>query len=342
MISISVVNSDKSFDRNYMFSQTDESHLLYPLWYLKKELKKRGVDIHTSDILPKEKADYILYNEYPKNNISGVMDLPSTSDKNRSFLLSLECPIIRPENYKTKYHSKFKKVLTWHDDLVASNDTRYVKSNFCNNLREVNTSNSQRSRFLVCIAGNKKIDAAEELYSERRKVVEWFESTNSSDFDLYGNGWGSFKVNSNRWYRPLNRIFSYLPVNRKTHSSWKGRADNKIEVLSKYKFNLCFENAKSYPGYITEKIFDSFFAGTVPVYWGAPNIERYIPADCYIDFRKFNDVSDCYDFLKTVTDDQIIIYQQSMQRFLESEKSYQFSMECFVNTILSAVGETPN
>ena len=342
MISISVVNSDKVFDGDYMFSQTDESHLLYPLFYLKKELRKRDVDIHTSDILPKEQADYILYNDYPKSNNFGIVDAPQASEKDRSFLLSLECPIIRPENYKIKYHSKFKKVLTWHDDLVASNDTKYVKSNFCNNLREVNTSNSQRSGFLVCIAGNKKIDAAEELYSERLKVIKWFESSGNPDFDLYGNGWGSGKVSSNRWYRPLNRIFSYLPDNRKTHSSWKGRAESKTEVLSKYKFNLCFENAKSYPGYITEKIFDSFFAGTVPVYWGASNIENYIPSDCYIDFRAFNSISDCYEFLKTVSDDQIVIYQQSMQRFLESEKSYQFSLKCFVNTVLSVIGKTPN
>lgn len=342
MISISVVNSDKVFDGNYMFSQADENHLLFPLYYLKKELKKRSVEIHTSDILSKDKADYILYNEYPKNNLSGILDLPRASEKNRSFLLSLECPIIRPENYKLKHHSNFKKVLTWHDGLVALNGGKYIKSNFCNNLREVNTSNSQRSEFLVCIAGNKKIDAVEELYSERLKVIKWFECSGNPDFDLYGNGWGSRKVSSNRWYRPLNRIFSYLPDNRKIHSSWKGRAENKIEVLSKYKFNLCFENAKSYPGYITEKIFDSFFAGTVPVYWGASNIENYIPSDCYIDFRAFNSISDCYEFLKTVSDDQIVIYQQSMQRFLESEKSYQFSLKCFVNTILSVIGKAPN
>lgn len=342
MISISVVNSDKVFDGNYMFSQTDEGHLLYPLYYLKKELKKNDVDIHTSDILPKEQADYILYNEYPKKNNFGIVDAPPDSEKDRSFLLSLECPIIRPENYKIKYHSKFKKVLTWHDDLVALDGSKYIKSNFVNNLREANTSNSQRSGFLVCIAGNKKIDAAEELYSERLKVIKWFESSGNPDFDLYGNGWGSGKVSSNRWYRSLNRIFSYLPDNRKIHSSWKGRAENKTAVLSKYKFNLCFENAKSYPGYITEKIFDSFFAGTVPVYWGASNIENYIPSDCYIDFRAFNSISDCYEFLKTVSDDQIVIYQQSMQRFLESEKSYQFSLKCFVNTILSVIGKTPN
>ena len=34
-------------------------------------------------------------------------------------------------------------------------------------------------------------------------------------------------------------------------------------------------------GYITEKIFDSFFAGVVPIYWGAENITDYVPKSLY-------------------------------------------------------------
>ena len=36
-------------------------------------------------------------------------------------------------------------------------------------------------------------------------------------------------------------------------------------------------------GYVTEKIFDAFKAGCVPVYWGAENITKYVPAECFID-----------------------------------------------------------
>ena len=42
---------------------------------------------------------------------------------------------------------------------------------------------------------------------------------------------------------------------------------DKIEWLKSYKFNICFENG-SYPGYLTEKLFDAFMAGCVPIYWG--------------------------------------------------------------------------
>ena len=42
---------------------------------------------------------------------------------------------------------------------------------------------------------------------------------------------------------------------------------SKIEWLKQYKFNMCFENSSS-PGYLTEKLFDAFEAGCIPIYWG--------------------------------------------------------------------------
>lgn len=49
---------------------------------------------------------------------------------------------------------------------------------------------------------------------------------------------------------------------------------NKIEWLKTYKFNICFENS-SYPGYLTEKLFDAFLAGCVPIYWGDTSLNIY-------------------------------------------------------------------
>lgn len=41
----------------------------------------------------------------------------------------------------------------------------------------------------------------------------------------------------------------------------------KYDLLSQYKFNLCFENSIS-EGYVTEKLFQALVAGTMPIYWG--------------------------------------------------------------------------
>lgn len=46
----------------------------------------------------------------------------------------------------------------------------------------------------------------------------------------------------------------------------------KLEWLPNYKFNICFENS-SYPGYATEKLYEAYIGGTIPIYWGSPTIE---------------------------------------------------------------------
>lgn len=84
----------------------------------------------------------------------------------------------------------------------------------------------------------------------------------------------SFLVsNSNRFATFRNTFFHKLSKYKKVDSGGKYanninyRVQDKIEWLQKYKFNICFENS-SYPGYLSEKIFDAFAAGCVPIYWG--------------------------------------------------------------------------
>ena len=53
---------------------------------------------------------------------------------------------------------------------------------------------------------------------------------------------------------------------------------NKYDTLSKYKISITIENCNDY---ISEKIFDSFLAGTIPVYVG-PDLNQFgIPHNLY-------------------------------------------------------------
>jgi hypothetical protein len=47
---------------------------------------------------------------------------------------------------------------------------------------------------------------------------------------------------------------------------------SKLAWLPKYKFNICFENS-SYPGYVTEKLYEAYIGNTIPIYWGSSTIE---------------------------------------------------------------------
>jgi hypothetical protein len=52
----------------------------------------------------------------------------------------------------------------------------------------------------------------------------------------------------------------------------------KEDGLSTYMFSFAHENA-SYPGYFTEKILDCFATGTIPIYWGDPEINKKFNSD---------------------------------------------------------------
>ena len=54
--------------------------------------------------------------------------------------------------------------------------------------------------------------------------------------------------------------------------------DSKDELLRDYRFQIVIEN-DSYQTYFTEKLTDCFATGTIPIYWGAPDIGKYFNTD---------------------------------------------------------------
>lgn len=60
--------------------------------------------------------------------------------------------------------------------------------------------------------------------------------------------------------------------------------EEKNKVLGGYNFNICFEN-DLYPGYVTEKVIDSWRAGSIPVWWGLDPL-GYINPKAVINFAK--------------------------------------------------------
>lgn len=132
----------------------------------------------------------------------------------------------------------------------------------------------------------------------------------------------------------LNRFKLLTGLLKLDYPSYKGAIKSKREILQKYKFAICYENVRDIPGYITEKIFDCFFAGCVPVYWGAPNITDHIPADTFIDRRAFKSYEELYNYLKNMSDEDYIDYLDAIKNFIKSDKIYPFSAKCFAKTLI--------
>lgn len=63
--------------------------------------------------------------------------------------------------------------------------------------------------------------------------------------------------------------------------------DDKAEALDRYRYHIAIENHIA-PHHMTEKLADTFLAGTLPFYFGAPNAADYFPPNSFIpiDIRK--------------------------------------------------------
>ena len=116
---------------------------------------------------------------------------------------------------------------------------------------------------------------------------------------------------------------------------------NKLAVLARYKFCICYENG-ILNGWLSEKIFDCFFAGCVPIYLGAPNVGDYIPAGTFIDRRDFADYDQLYDLISTMDQACYEEYQHNIAAFLKSEDYRKFtrrSFACNMVQVITAMGK---
>ncbi|HUZ92723.1 MAG TPA: glycosyltransferase family 10 [Candidatus Paceibacterota bacterium] len=184
-----------------------------------------------------------------------------------------------------------------------------------------------KNKFLVMINSNLRPRGfrSKEQYSERLRAVRFF--SQRADFDLYGTRWDRVP------FFPHWRC--YFDAKR----SWRGTIPgDKFSIMAGYKFAICFENSK-FNGYVSEKIFDCLMAGVVPVYLGAPDITDYVPADCFIDMRKFKSYSELEDYLRAMSEANRKKYLENIARYLNKERDGLFSPRVLAEKIIKAVSD---
>lgn len=65
--------------------------------------------------------------------------------------------------------------------------------------------------------------------------------------------------------------------------------DNKLDALAHYKYSIVVEPERC-PGLFSEHLIDCLSVGTIPIYWGCPNIGKYFDKNSFIEFQKVNEV----------------------------------------------------
>lgn len=341
-VKIFIDPTSEHYYQNILFDEKNEyynrDNCLAPYIYLREFLNKKGYEVHT--------ADFLLNSEKTsKTNIYislGVLNNYKKLSKRKDVILSaffiLEPPVVAPNLYKqipalSKY---FKKIFvhTTGDDLKEY--TEGIKNIYKFYWPQTYGAvideywNNKNRKFLTLINANKKPSHPKnELYSERIKAIKYFSQYN--EIDLYGFGWDRYCFSG--FLSRLNKFTFLTKLLAQNYPSYKGSVKSKYETLSKYNFAICFENM-ILSGYITEKIFDCFFVGTIPIYLGAPDIEKYVPKECFIDMRDFSNYDELRKYLHSLTEKDIDKYRENAKDYLNSEKYKPFTKEYFAELIL--------
>lgn len=203
----------------------------------------------------------------------------------KSILIRNEPDVVIPNNYKLSKVSGFQSII----DLGRTGSEKYVSLPWPQDWQKLNRedffSDKRRERTVI-IASNKISFVAGELYSLRRMCLNLIPG-----LDIIGYGWNSplgarifaavkslglaIISGSTISRTALNNFFEPTP-------NYLGESGNKIRALSEYRQSLVIENSTDY---MSEKLFDAFFAGTIPIYVGPPVRAFGIPKELVVESK---------------------------------------------------------
>lgn len=300
--------NDKKFDgRGYKYIK------------LREQFLKKGIQLNTHDI----------YTDYSKVSFTIFLDAAQFDKRyisKKNYLIVIEPDSIHKKNNSDFSRKFYDKIFTWQDNLL--DNKKYFKYNFSYNLN-INEQLFFKNKIkkAVMVASKKNSSHKNELYSKREEIINWYNENKFKHFDLYGRGWDRFKFKIyplkylNR-FEKLSKIMSKTIFYNNYENVYKGKIDNKLDLISNYQFCYCLENIKNIKGYITEKIFDSFFSGTIPIYKGADNVLQYIPQDTFINLDSFKSLSELDNYLMNNCD--VEFFRKNILEFLKSNAVQKF------------------
>ena len=274
--------------------------------------------------------DYIIFSNAPSPN-DEIYRSAKSSHKSRLILIVTEPKVVVPQGHNVNFIKNFSYVFTFNDDLIASHDNVY-KFNLPQPLRI-------RSEFIpldqrkdmVLVGANKPShrNRQSSLHNIKIQLIRNLESS-KVQIDIFGPEWKQAKK-----YPKIKKLlfWRYRYYNFK---SLRGYTNNKLQEVANYKFSLVLENSEQ-NGYISEKIFEAMFSYAVPIYYGAPNIENYVPIECFIHARKFDNNDQLINYVKNLTLQEIENYIQNAQKFLSSDEFLPFLATTNANNIFTTI-----
>ena len=324
-----IFNVERKVQNNSSFiADLNRYNLLSPYNNLRKKLLNNSIEIDTIDLIDDfDNVDLVFFFDL---NYEWLYKCIKNGLEGKLIYFAFEPPVVSKYNSRKnlkKLKNIFEYIFTWDDVLVDKEN--FIKMNYMQNFfsPDISVENFSEKKLLTIISSDRYSSHPKELYSERKRIIKYFENNHQEDFDFYGVGWNKPKT--------LLEKIGFKEI--ENYNNYNGKIDNKFEVYSKYKFAVCFENTKNIKGYITEKIFDCFKSDIIPIYWGAENITDYVPQNCFIDYRNFKSIDHLYKYIKNIKKDEYENYINNIHDFLNSNKIDKFKVSFLYENIIKVV-----
>jgi hypothetical protein len=101
--------------------------------------------------------------------------------------------------------------------------------------------------------------------------------------------------------------------------------DQTNAFLSQCKFVIAYENTFGYPGYITEKVFQAYFAGSIPIYRAHPSASEDINHEAVIYNQDFQSDEEMIEYIKELDQDETKYCNKWHNKIITNpERNYEF------------------
>lgn len=349
---IGVVPYSREYGRNRLFETSgplDRDHSLQVWHELRETCRRLGWDMQTADD-PAQAFDACLVLDPSPEKLRSWRD----DILRRSVAQFCEPPDVCPQQYEDE-HLQFlsahcRTVYCCNRGLCDTYGFRehawYVDAY---PRREQHTAPAKDRDGVCLIATNKFSRHPESQLAFRLSLAGAIaqDPELQKHFRLYGRDWltgagilrkhlpPSARGGSAVTDRVLARVERRIPWNGALREVCRGVTAAKGDVLSAARFNLIVENMY-WDGYITEKIFDALQFGCVPIYFGASDVQDHIPAELFIDGRRFSEPLDAIRFGLSLEEAELDRWIQAGQDWLRSaDFDAWFGRTTYMETLLS-------
>lgn len=301
--------------------------------HLKKKFESNGHTLDTIDNIGVNESDIIMFVGF-REGFDYYRKAISESKRPYLVYVAREPPAYTPQNSSKgllKLNRYFDTVFTWIDGLVDNDGfSKYhwpISESQLTTTETKDMKTFEKRKLLTNISSMTSSTHVNELYSERERVVEFYDTNYPESFTQYGHNWNSeitsVDICNRRWSIPKYEVYG-------------GAINKKSDAYENHRFGLSFENMTGVNGWISEKIFDVFASGAVPVYWGASNVEEYIPKGTFIDYREFANPKDLHQHLVNIDEDEYAEYRSNIEDFLEGDAA-QFAAKNVADTFYEEI-----